>query len=240
MAGRQPYPLIFTTLSGAHHYGFPSPDSDFDLRGAHVLPAADVLGLFPPRETIEQSVHEGGRDLDIVTHDARKFFTLLLKRNGYVLEQVYSPLIVHTTPEHQELRTIAQACITRFHAQHYLGFVQTQWKLFEKQLGVKPLLYVYRVLFTGIHLMRTGEVQANLVTLNETFRLSHVGDLLAYKAAHAEKADMPNVDVEFHRGECARLTALLEQAQAESRLPEVATARPALSDLLIRLRQRSS
>ena len=36
---------------------------------------------------------------------------------------------------------------------------------------VKPLLYVYRVLLTGIHLMRTGEVEANLVTLNEEFRL---------------------------------------------------------------------
>ena len=29
----QPYPLLFATISGAHLYGFPSPDSDFDLRG---------------------------------------------------------------------------------------------------------------------------------------------------------------------------------------------------------------
>lgn len=34
----QPYPLLFTTISGTHLYGFPSPDSDFDLRGVHVLP----------------------------------------------------------------------------------------------------------------------------------------------------------------------------------------------------------
>ncbi len=33
-----PHPLIFATISGAHLYGFPSLDSDFDLRGAHVLP----------------------------------------------------------------------------------------------------------------------------------------------------------------------------------------------------------
>jgi hypothetical protein len=32
----QPFPLLFATISGAHLYGFPSPDSDFDLRGAHV------------------------------------------------------------------------------------------------------------------------------------------------------------------------------------------------------------
>ena len=29
----QPYPLLFATIRGAHLYGFPSPDSDFDLRG---------------------------------------------------------------------------------------------------------------------------------------------------------------------------------------------------------------
>ncbi len=28
-----PYPLVFVTISGAHLYGFPSSDSDYDLRG---------------------------------------------------------------------------------------------------------------------------------------------------------------------------------------------------------------
>ena len=36
IATNQPYPLLFATLSGAHLYGFPSPDSDFDLRGVHL------------------------------------------------------------------------------------------------------------------------------------------------------------------------------------------------------------
>src|SRR5256714_7112237 len=50
---------------------------------------------------------EGGPlEMDIVSHDVKKFFRLLLKKNGYVLEQLYSPLIVHTTPEHAELKAI--------------------------------------------------------------------------------------------------------------------------------------
>ncbi len=36
---------------------------------------------------------------------------------------------------------------------------------------VKPLLYVYRVLLTGIHLMRTGNIEADLVRLNGDFKL---------------------------------------------------------------------
>src|SRR5215470_9328392 len=173
---RQTHPMVFVTISGAHLYGFPSPDSDYDLRGVHVLPVRDVVGLETAIETIEVSENQDGIQLDLVTHDIKKFFRLLLKKNGYVLEQLYSPLVVYTTPEHEELKRIARGCVTRHHSHHYLGFAVTQWKLFDKERPrrVKPLLYVYRVLLTGIHLMRTGEVEANLVRLNEGARLSHV------------------------------------------------------------------
>jgi predicted nucleotidyltransferase len=157
----QPYPLLFATISGAHLYGFPSPDSDYDLRGAHVLPVEKVVGLEVRDETIQDSRVIESLEMDIVSHDVRKFFGLLLKKNGYVLEQLFSPLIVYTTPEHAELKAIARGCVTRHHSHHYFGFAETQWKLFLKgsPRRVKPLLYVYRVLLTGIHLMRTGEVQ---------------------------------------------------------------------------------
>lgn len=163
-----PYPLLFATISGAHLYGFPSLDSDYDLRGVHILPLRDVIQLEPGQETIEQSRVDAGLELDLVSHDIKKFFGLLLRKNGYVLEQLYSPLIVHSTPEHKVLKTIARDCITRHHSHHYLGFAHTQWRLFAKESPprVKPLLYVYRVLLTGVHLMQTGEIEANLVTLN--------------------------------------------------------------------------
>jgi predicted nucleotidyltransferase len=165
-----PYKLLFATISGAHLYGFPSPDSDFDLRGVHVLSLRSVVGLGVDDETISKEGIYDGLEIDLVTHDAKKFFTLMLRRNGYVLEQLLSPLVVETSPEHEELKSLASGCITKHHAHHYLGFAASQWKLFSKesQPRVKPLLYVYRVLLTGIHLMRTGEVEANLVRLNES------------------------------------------------------------------------
>jgi predicted nucleotidyltransferase len=128
-------------------------------------------------------------DMDLVTHDVLKFFTLLLKRNGYVLEQLYSPLVVQTSPEHDELKAIATGCITRHHSHHYLGFAATQWSLFAKESPpkAKPLLYVYRVLLTGIHMMRTGSVEANLVNLNEEFRLAYIPELIDQKIHGAEQ-----------------------------------------------------
>ena len=106
---RHPYPLLFATVSGAHLYGFPSPDSDYDLRGAHILSAKESVGLLPKQDTIAFADMRSGIEMDLVTHDVLKFFTMLLKRNGYVLEQLYSPLVVHTTPQHQELKEIAAA-----------------------------------------------------------------------------------------------------------------------------------
>jgi len=240
IARAQPYPLLFVTISGAHLYGFPSPDSDYDLRGVHLLPVKDAIGLLPARETIENSSVREGLEIDLVTHDIRKFFGLLMKKNGYVLEQLYSPLIVHTTPEHEELKSIAAGCVTKYHCYHYLGFAETQWKLFEKEQPrrVKPLLYVYRVLLTGIHLMETGQVQANLVALNEKYRLPYVPELIARKLAGPEQSVLRGDDLEFHRTEYDRLRARLERASTESNLPENSTAAPALNDLLIRTRMR--
>lgn len=237
-----PYPLLFATISGAHLYGFPSPDSDFDLRGIHVLPVEQVVGLKTGPETIEKSGVYDGLEIDLVTHDVRKFLSLLLKKNGYVLEQLLSPLVVHTTPEHEELKSLAPECVTRHHAHHYLGFAATQWKLFEKESPprVKPLLYIYRVLLTGIHLMRTGRVEANLVRLNENENLSFLNELIALKTGGKEKETAPSIDVAFHRAMYDRLCETLKDASAASSLPESPSATPALHDLLVRVRLKST
>jgi len=196
------------------------------------------------RETIETSELKNGTELDLVTHDLKKFFLLLLKKNGYVLEQLYSPLIVKTTPEHQELQAIAQTCITRYHYHHYLGFAQTQWRLFVKEKQVKPLLYVYRVLLTGIHIMRTGKIEANLVNLLtqfEEFKLAHISDLIALKLTGHEKITLPatTTTLECHQQQCDRLKSELIAASDLNTLPEYPSGQAALHDLLLRLRLRT-
>jgi len=265
----QPYPLLFATISGAHLYGFPSPDSDFDLRGVHVLPLKEVVGLETKDETVEDARVIEGMEMDIVSHDVRKFFSLLLRKNGYVLEQLFSPLIVQTSPEHEELKAICcpshvkgrgvrgevggdrpvlppyvgsyagSGVITRHHSHHYFGFAETQWKLFLKESPrrVKPLLYVYRVLLTGIWLMRTGVIEANLVTLNESFRLSYIADLIERKTK-GENTTLTDGDIVFHEKEYERLRAELQVAFEGSELPEVPDeeTRAALNDLLVRVR----
>ena len=68
---QHPYPLLFATISGAHLYGFPSPDSDYDVRGVHLLPLEEVVGLNSGQETVEKSGIHDGLEIDLVTHGVR-------------------------------------------------------------------------------------------------------------------------------------------------------------------------
>lgn len=235
-----PYPLVFATISGAHLYGFSSPDSDCDIRGVHILPLPEVVGLNPLRETVEISAMSPDRwQVDLVTHDLKKFALMLLKKNGYVLEQLYSPLVIHTSPAHSELKEIAQTCITRHHCYHYLGFAQTQWQLFAKESPsrVKPLLYIFRVLMTGIYLMRTGQIEANIVKLNQSFNLPYLPDLIQRKQAGDEQAVITGEnDLSFYEAEWRRLYQELQAASKSSQLPDAPTGKAALHDLLVRVR----
>ena len=85
-------------------------------------------------------------------------------------------------------------------------------------------------------MMRTGSVEANLLLLNEEFKLEYLPDLIARKLEGPEKAILDEGDISFYQGEYERLRGVLEEASQTSRLPEAPECRTALNDLLIRLR----
>ncbi len=227
---------IFATVSGAHLYGFASADSDVDLRGAFMLSAADMLGLHPPAETITIE-DKTTIDLDWVAHDLRKFARLMTNHNGYVLEQLFSPLVVLSTPAHEALIELGKGCVTRPTVRHYQGFAHGRRKrLAEPDPTVKHLLYAYRVLLTGIHLMQTGDVVANIQTLNDRFRLSEIDELVARKRAGAEKMALDQRDMDVHGPLLDQLEATLQAEHDASALPDEPTTAAELQEFVVRLR----
>lgn len=239
VARKGPEP-IFATISGAHLYGFASPDSDVDLRGAFLLPARQLLGLHPPSETLTID-DKTTIDLDWVAHDVRKFARMMSSHNGYVLEQLFSPLVVLSSSAHEELLELGKGCVTRPTVRHYQGFARGRRKrLAEPSPTVKHLLYAYRVLLTGIHLMQTGDVVANIKVLNEDFGITEIDDLVARKQAGAEHMQLDDRDLGHHAQLLDRLEAELQQAHDASRLPDEPTSVPALEDFVVRLRLDSA
>jgi hypothetical protein len=171
----------------------------------------------------------------VVSHDLLKFSKLLNSRNGYVLEQLLSPLVVVTTPVHAELTSLTPALITRHHAHHYLGFAATQERLYTNTGQLKPALYTLRVLLTGIHLMRTGRLETNLAVLGAG--LAYVPDLIDAKR-EAEHGPLPAGAGEHLAADVPRLRTELEAARDASTLPVHAApaAVDALHDLVVRTR----
>lgn len=167
---------------------------------------------------------------------------MLLRSDGSAPEQLLSPLVITTSPVHAELIALAPDCLTRHHADHYRGFAGSQWRLFERTGQLKPLLYTLRVLLTGIHLMRTGDVEADLGVLwaqreaDSVAGLSYVPELIAAKCS-GEHAKLDGiVDVATAGLDVVRLHARLDEAAAASHLPERANAEAALHDLVVRVR----
>lgn len=230
---------LFVTVSGAHIYGFPSPDSDVDLRGCHLLPLREMVRLSPPKETVDFDSVEDGIEVDLVSHEVGKFFRLLVKNNGYVLEQVFSPLVVQGQDFLDRLKPIAGRCITKFHFHHYRGFYQTQRKMLEKETvkKAKSLLYAYRVLLTGIHLMETGRIETDIRNLYENAGLDFVPELIAAKKE--EKIGLADLDWSFHASQLDSLESKLEVSFESSKLPEHRDVQ-AVDDLLVDLRLNHS
>jgi predicted nucleotidyltransferase len=232
-----PYPAVFATISGSHMYGFASADSDLDVRAVHLLPLTELIGLRNGPDILQSSKTRDGVELDVVSQDLAKFCRLLLRPNGHVLEQVLSPLVVATSDLHAELVAAAPGCVTRFHSHHYLGFAKGQWQQFTRGGQVKPALYTLRVLLTGIHLMRTGELECDLPTLAVDRNLPYVPELIERKSK-GEHEPLPS-DSGLRRTletDVQRLTALLEQSRDESTLPDRPTTGDTLHDLVLQAR----
>lgn len=95
------------------------------------------------------------------------------------------------------------------------------------------------VLMTGIHLMRTGEVEANLLVLNTEFRLAYIDELVDMKRSNGERATLSDGEQERFDRDRERLSGALLEARAASDLPDEPSAFDALHEFVVRLRLAS-
>jgi predicted nucleotidyltransferase len=118
--------LLIAVESGSRAWGFPSPDSDYDVRFLYVRPLDWYLTLAPGRDVIEEPI-EG--DLDINGWDVRKALVLALKPNATLLEWLRSPVIYRQDEAAvARIRALAgQVAFERSCVHHYLHLAQNQY-----------------------------------------------------------------------------------------------------------------
>src|ERR1044071_4418011 len=81
-------------LSGAHAYGFPSPDSDLDLKCIHVAATGDLVGLQPAGEPGDRLEVIDGVELDYGSNELGAALRGAIKGNGNFLERLFGELVL--------------------------------------------------------------------------------------------------------------------------------------------------
>lgn len=138
--------ILFAVESGSRAWGFPSPDSDYDVRFVYVHPLDWYLSLTAGRDVIELPIAD---DFDIGGWDLRKALNLLLKPNPVMLEWLSSP-IRYAWNEGDAAKLIrlagrtahASACL-----HHYLSLGEGQWRQHvgeRESVNYKKYFYVLR------------------------------------------------------------------------------------------------
>jgi predicted nucleotidyltransferase len=168
-------------LSGAHAYGFPSPDSDLDLKCIHIAPTSQLVGLTLPDEPGERMDIVEGVELDYGSNELAPVLRGILKGNGNFLERILGDLILGGDPTLlAEARAVVKPVLSRRAGRHYGGFATSQLRLFDEKPTAKRALYVLRTAATGRHLLAHGEVITDVARL-APFIPAEIRELIAIK-----------------------------------------------------------
>jgi uncharacterized protein len=86
--------ILYACETGSRAWGFPSPDSDYDIRFVYMHERDWYLNLSQRKDTIE--IMDG--DLDITGWDLRKCLQLMKKSNAPLIERFQSPIEYYAAP----------------------------------------------------------------------------------------------------------------------------------------------
>lgn len=229
---------IVVYLSGAHAYGFPSPDSDLDLKGIHLAATESFLGLRPPQLTYDRMGFVDDIEIDYTSNELGPALAGILKGNGNFLERVLGAATLLTSPLHSELAPLVHKCLSRRVHAHYHGFATSQLRALTASPTVKKTLYVLRTALTGAHLLRTGELVTDVTQLLDDYGFAAARPLIDAKLK-GERTSLTETERESWEAELARAFTALTAAADSSVLPTEppASAVAALESWLIATRR---
>lgn len=229
---------LVISLSGAHAYGFPSPDSDFDLKAIHIVPTRELLGLGAEQKPAERLEVIEGVEVDYSSNELQHVLKSVLHGNGNYIERILGHLQLQVDAELQSLKPLVKACLSKNVYRHYNGFARQQQKEWEKTgfKVAKKLLYVLRTTMTGLHALSTGEIVTDVTKLITD---SEISELIEQKR-RGEKSELPESLASAWRSRVDGYFQRLEAAMEKSPLPSEPTqsAVAELEQWLLELRRR--
>ncbi len=190
--------VLMAVESGSRAWGFPSPDSDYDIRFIYVRPRDWYLSLSPGRDVIERPIVD---EIDLNGWDIRKAFGLLLKSNAVVSEWIESPIRYRPDdPFVARFAALADAMLdARALAHHYARLGRTaadRWLDGDGDVAVKKYFYALRPAL-AIRVLRLHPDRRPPMNLQALVALAYlsadaeaaIADLVAAKARTNERSN---------------------------------------------------
>ncbi len=226
-------------LSGAHAYGFPSPDSDLDLKCIHITPTRAIVGMHPGSDPGDHIEIVDGVELDYGSNELAGALRGAIKGNGNYLERILGDLVLGGDAALlAEAREVVVPVLSRRVARHYAGFATSQLHAFDDKPTAKRALYVLRTAGTGRHLLVHGTLVTDIARLGE-FVPREIEELVAIKRS-GEKAELEPSHAAAWRARLAAAIEAVDAAVATSVLPAEPTeaAQAAVERWLVDVRRR--
>lgn len=210
--------ILYACESGSRAWGFPSPDSDHDVRFIYCHPREWYLALDEGPDTLNFPVDE---ELDLAGWELRKALRLLRGSNASVFEWLQSPVVYH---EALDFRTrfaplLPAAFNLKAGLHHYLGQLRrgVEEELLPEEVRIKRLFYALRSALAARWIRERQALPpmafAPLCELLPSALHADVDKLLATKALANEKTVVPQpaalvkfLRQEFEVGQAARET----------------------------------
>ncbi|QOZ85031.1 MULTISPECIES: nucleotidyltransferase domain-containing protein [Chromobacterium] len=190
--------VLYACESGSRAWGFPSPDSDYDVRFIYVHEPEWYLRVMPQRDVIELPIND---ELDISGWELRKALRLLQGSNPTLCEWLQSPLVYRADPQALRLlRGLAPDFRSDLKCRwHYLAMARKNFNahLQGDSICLKKYLYVLRALLAvrwldagrGMPPTRFAQLAAGVV--DDAELAVEINRLLAVKIACGESMRGP-------------------------------------------------
>ncbi|MBA3392372.1 MAG: nucleotidyltransferase domain-containing protein [Deltaproteobacteria bacterium] len=205
-------------LSGAHAYGFPSPDSDLDLKCIHIAPTSQLVGLDMVDDPGDRIEIVDGVELDYGSNELAPVLRGVLKGNGNYLERILGELALGGDRALlDEARAVVKPLLSRRVGRHYGGFATSQLRMFDDKPTAKRALYVLRTAATGRHALAHGEIVTDVAHLG-AYVPPEITELLAIKRT-GEREQLAPDHAQVWRGRLAAAIDAIDTAWPRSILP---------------------
>ena len=186
--------ILLACETGSRAWGFPSPDSDFDIRIIYVHKKDWYLSLSEKRDSIDLMFENN--EIDITGWDLRKSLRLLQKSNPPLLERIQSPILYkHNSSFLKEMNDLANSQYSRIATiHHYLSMAKKFLEeLKEKEdYKLKKFFYALRSATACKWILEKEEMppiefQKMLSGLNiENSLINRINELISLKATISE------------------------------------------------------